>query len=197
MASDSYPLSHGSLAGLTSTDHHTQYALPQTGPASTRPTGSWRFGRMYYSNDTQGFSFDTGAGWLDLTTAASKKTVRIPHTFTISGPVAVASGDTNYIPPFFVPVPTGQTVKYVGCRYRINSGTSAEFSLFRNPYSGGDNNFTPALAAATTTAYTAVDTTTYPGADVIADGDAVRLVISAISGAPQNMTVTLYFDYSF
>lgn len=195
MATDSYPLSHGSLAGLSGTDHHTQYGIWFSGPATTRPTAPYRFGRWYYANDTSQVSLDTGAAWLDMASKAyvdsqvagfaiPAKTIRIPHTFTISGPVGVLTGDTNYLPPFFVPVPTGQTVKFVGTRYRINSGTSATVQVNRNGalmWGGG-----------TVTTTTTGDTQNI----TLTNNDVIQFIVTAISGAPQNLSFTIYFDYT-
>lgn len=66
MAADVFPRSHGSLSGLSGTDHHTQYALVTSGAAAARPTGPYRAGRMYYATDTGILSWDQGAGWVDF-----------------------------------------------------------------------------------------------------------------------------------
>lgn len=66
MSSDVFPRSHGSLSGLSDTDHHTQYALVTSGAAAARPTGPYRAGRMYYATDTGVLSWDQGAGWVDF-----------------------------------------------------------------------------------------------------------------------------------
>lgn len=202
MSAESYPLSHGSLVGLTGNDHHPQYAMPGQGPASTRPTGPWRFGRLYYASDTSQLSFDQGAGWLDLASKAyvdtavagftSTKTVRVPHTFQVAGPVAVASGDTYYIPPFYVPKPTGQSVSLAKAIFRINSGASATVKLQRAALGG---------AAADITGFTGISVQTTDSwiggpSTALADGDKIALVVTAISGSPMNLTFTIYLDYT-
>lgn len=203
MATDSYPQSHGSLAGLSGTDHHPQYGLPISGPATSRPTAPYRFGRWYYATDTAAMSFDQGAGWLDMASKAyvdtqvagfstvdPPKTVRIPHTFTIAGPVGLPSGDTNYIPQFFVPVPSGQSVSIVAAHTKINSGTSVTWKLY--------NYSTPADVAGFTglVAQTTPLLTTPTAVPITINGTQIGPVITAISGAPQNMTITLYVTYT-
>lgn len=66
MAVDDFPRSHGSLSGLSDTDHHIQYALVLSGAAAARPAGPFRNGRMYYATDTGVLSWDQGAGWVDF-----------------------------------------------------------------------------------------------------------------------------------
>jgi hypothetical protein len=112
------------------------------------------------------------------------KTARLPHTWTVAGAVAVPSGDTNFIIPFFVPVPGGQTVTLAGARYRINSGTSATVKLQRN---GVDVAGFTGLAVTTTAATTS-------GSQALADGDMLALVVTAVAGSPVNMTFTVYLD---
>lgn len=70
MAVDDFPRSHGSLSGLSDTDHHIQYALVLSGAAAARPAGPFRNGRMYYATDTGVLSWDQGAGWVDFAVAA-------------------------------------------------------------------------------------------------------------------------------
>jgi hypothetical protein len=111
------------------------------------------------------------------------KTIRIPHTWAISGDVKVPSGDVDFILPFFVPVPVGQTVALASLRARINGGTSATIEVRKNGVAVGST------ATVTTTSADIARTTTF------ADGDALTLVVTAISGQPKNMTVTAYLDY--
>lgn len=117
------------------------------------------------------------------------KVVRIPHTFTITGEVKVASGDTSFIPPFFVPVPVGQTAVLVGVRSVIKSGTSVTFDVLRDGFtvSTGWSGIVAATApsdfAGTPTGWT--------------DGQYLSMVVTAVSGTPKNLSVTVYVDYTF
>jgi hypothetical protein len=46
----------------------------------------------------------------------------IPHTWTISGDAAVATGDIDYLNPFFISAPSGQTVSLIALSCKTNSG---------------------------------------------------------------------------
>lgn len=135
----------------------------------------------------------TGADAVALTTATAagrkllgtaSNAVRIPHSWTIGGEVKVASGDTDYIVPFFVPVPAGRYVTAVAARSRINGGTSATVKLQKN---GVDQ----VTGLSVTTSNTTHDFTDFS----LADGDRINLVVTAVSGVPKNLTFTLYLDY--
>lgn len=109
------------------------------------------------------------------------------HTFIIPGTIAVASGATNYIPPIFVTVPSGMTVKLSKCRYIIRAGTSVTFKLQKN---GSDITGFTGMSATTTAA------STTPTAVTLADDDRIAVVVTAISAAPDSLSVKLVLDYS-
>lgn len=113
------------------------------------------------------------------------KTVRYTQTWTIGGYVNVPIGDIDYINPIFVSVASGQTLKLVACRHRINSGTSATVKLQRN---GSD------IAGFTGMSVTTTATTTDPADVTLADADQLALVVTAISGSPQNLSLSLIFE---
>lgn len=112
------------------------------------------------------------------------KTIRVPHTWAITGSIAVPSGDTDYIPPFFIPVPSGQTANLVAARYRINSGTSATVKLQQNGVDIGG--------------YTGLSVTTTPTSTTssvaLADNDLLALIVTAVAGTPKNLSFTVYLD---
>lgn len=112
---------------------------------------------------------------------------RYSHSFLISDTVNVASGDVDFIPPIFVPVKSGNTVQLVAVRYKINSGTSVTFKLQRN---GVD------VTGATSMSCTTTATTTDFSDVTCADGDVVAMVVTAVSGTPKNMSVSLYWEIS-
>lgn len=60
-----YPRHHGSLSGLSDTDHHTQYALDTQGLISARPLPGRR-GRLYYATDESILYRDTGTTWVSV-----------------------------------------------------------------------------------------------------------------------------------
>lgn len=111
---------------------------------------------------------------------------RFGHTYIIGGDIKVASGNTDYIPPFFISEPSGQVVTLIKCRYRINAGTSVTFKLQRNL---ADITGFTSMSATTTTAETT------PTAVGLADNDAIAPVVTAVSGTPQNMTVGIFLNY--
>lgn len=112
------------------------------------------------------------------------RTVRVVHTWTISGSIAVPSGDTDYIPGMWVPVPAGQTVALVAVRYRINSGTSATIKL-----QGGGVDIGGFTGLSATTA----DTST-TGSVAMTDNLYLAPVVTAVAGSPKNMSVSVFFD---
>jgi hypothetical protein len=122
--------------------------------------------------------------------AASSVVLRTVHSFTIAGGIRVPSGDVDYIPPFRVHKTTTQTVKLVEVSYRLNNGaggTTATFQLEKNGASmTGFTGIT--VNSATWNAVT-------PTAITLADNDQLALVITAIVGLPQNLSVTLVLEH--
>lgn len=114
--------------------------------------------------------------------------VRLPHTWAIPGAIAVASGSTNYIVPWFVTAYSGQTVRIARARYVIQSGTSANVKVQINGVDAtGFTNLTVNTTAATTD----------PTDVTVADGDRIALIVNSITGAPMNMTFTLTVEYVY
>ena len=140
-----------------------------------------------------GTSIEHTVSAIDYREATGPRTLRIPHTFMIPGDALVPSGDVSYIPPFFVPViATVQTVSIVGARFRINSGTSATFSLRRNNGVGAIADLAAAYAGLVAgTADGAVNSSV-----ALADGDKIAPVITAVAGTPRNVSITVYLDYT-
>jgi len=141
-----------------------------------------------------------GVVWYDTTTSKlrareggtdkdviAEKTFRIPHTWAISGEISVPSGDTDFIIPFFVSLPAGQTAALVKARHRINSGTSATVKLQKN---GLD------VTGFTGISVTTTDSTTDPTDVAIADDDDIALIVTGVSGTPTNLTFTIFIEYT-
>lgn len=120
----------------------------------------------------------------------SSKVIRIPHTWHIPGDVKVAAGDVDYVLPMFVAKPAFQTMQIVSVRHRINSGTSATFTIGRD----ASQVITSGIVATTT------DTTTAVAQGVeqtgVGDGGRLYLAVTAVSGLPKNLTVTAFIDYT-
>lgn len=142
MATDSYPQNHGSLAGLSSTDHHTQYPLLATSTAAARPTAPWRFGRLHYATDTSAFSFDQGAGWAAVPTTTAAQTWAGLQTFSTQPSMAgftVVPGD-NWVPSTVVnsSIAAGSTMPHYGFGFAdFNDGAGGVgANMFASAYYG-------------------------------------------------------------
>lgn len=128
------------------------------------------------------------AGSIAANKLASYPKLVVPHTYTISGGVLVAVGQVDYINPFFVKVPASQTVKLISARYVIASGGSATFKVQIN---GADAAGFTGMVATTT------DAETNPADITLADNSKVALVITSVAGSPLNLSVTLFFEYTW
>lgn len=115
---------------------------------------------------------------------ADKSAIVLPHTHTwaISGEIKVPSGDTDFILPMFVFVPSGWTAVVSRCRHIINSGTSVTAKLQKN---GSD------LTGFTGISVTTTATTTNPADQAITDTDKLALVVTAVAGTPKNMSFSV------
>ena len=126
-----------------------------------------------------------GSDWVPTTPVAHVN--RIGHTWAISGEIKVASGDTDFLIPFFVSLASGQTAKIVKARHVINSGTSATVKVQKN---GADVTGFTGIVVGTTAG------NTDPADVTIADDDKLALVVTAVNGTPKNMTFTLFLEYT-
>ena len=129
----------------------------------------------------QGVKGDTGAAGPAGSTGPAGPAFQV-KTFIVGGAIAVPSGDTNYIPPAFVYVPSGVAQSLKSVRYVIHSGTSVTFKLQKN---GVDITGFTGLSATTSAGVTT------PTAVALADGDQLAVVVTAVSGSPQNMSIGL------
>ncbi len=131
---------------------------------------------------------DLGIPATDLTSAVQAsltKQYNYTQTWAIGGYINVPIGDIDYINPMFLSVISGQTLKLVGCIHRINSGTSATVKLTRN---GVD------ITGYTGIPVTTVSSVTTAAAVTLANNDLLQLVVTAVSGSPQNLTLSLIFE---
>lgn len=103
------------------------------------------------------------------------------HTYAIAGNI----NTTDFIPPMFFQKLAGQTSTLKKVVYRVQTGTSATVKLQRN---GSDITGYTAISATTSKAATLQD-------QVLADGDELALVVTAISGTPANLTFTLVIEH--
>lgn len=145
---------------------------------SGRPVGPG-IGQLGYNVTLKVIEVWSGTQWESTN---PKKKITIPHTFTISGPIAISSGNDYFIPPFFVPAPAGQTVRLTGGRHDLRSGGTVLFNIQLG-----------------STVVTSGVVTTAPGTmtldNSIPNGQLVYFVVTGITETPQNLTCTLYLEY--
>lgn len=121
--------------------------------------------------------------------AASSHThsIRQGHTWGISGEIKVASGDTDFLNPFFISLASGQSAKITSARHKINGGTSATVKVQKN---GVD------VTGFTGISVTTTSTTTNPADVTLAENDRLALVVTAVNGAPTNLSFTLFIEHT-
>jgi len=112
-------------------------------------------------------------------------TMRIPHTWAISGEIKVPVGQTDFIVPMFVSLAAGQTAELVKVRHQIQAGTSVTADLEINGV--GATGFT-GISITTT------PTDTDPADVALSNNDELALVVSAVAGTPQNMSFTAFIE---
>ena len=165
------------------------------GPAGpTGPSASWGTITGTLSNQTDLQSALDGKAAsshthvkADITDFDHTHTFRYGHTWAISGEVKVASGDTDFILPFFISMASGQTAQVVKARYKINSGTNCNVKIQKNDVDlTGFTNITVTQTAATTA----------PAAQSLAEDDKLALVVNSVSGTPKNLSFTLFIEYT-
>jgi len=138
------------------------------------------------STNSQGyilFSKGDGSGggvWGSPSTLT--KTRYVTHTFAVSGTLAVPSGATNFLPPFFMVLASGETATLVSVRYMVRSGTCT-FTLNQN--GSGAAGFT-GISVTTT------PTSTTPTAVAVSNNDYFAPVLTAVSSA-DGLSVTVVF----
>lgn len=173
----------GSSSAVARADHRhaiaTATAGAITGTAAEGSSSS--FARADHDHSYAAGSIPGSA----LEGGTTTKVIRSPHTWAVQGEIKVPSGDTDYIPGFFIAEPGAQTVKVVAARYKINSGTSATVKIQKN---GVDLTGFTAISVGTTAA------DTNPADQDVADGDYITLVVTAVSGAPKNLSFSLLLE---
>lgn len=104
-------------------------------------------------------------------------------TFTWSGEVTTASLEEFRT---WLGVASGETKKLVKMTARLASGTKATIKLQRN---GADATGFTALGALSTE-----DKSLTPTAIEVADGDVLKIVVTAVEGTPKGLSVTVYLE---
>lgn len=106
--------------------------------------------------------------------------VNFSQTYSVSGTLVVPSGATGYLPPFFMPVGTGQTVSLYAVIYEVRSGT-CDINIEHNGTA-----ISSGLAVSTTPTETAVSAT-------VANNDTFQVVITSVSSA-DGLSCSFYFE---
>lgn len=148
--------------------------------------GQATFARLGKGTALQGLRMNSGATAPEWATGTALPTTAVfysTHTWALSGAIAVPSGDTDFINPMYVAEGANETVVLDKVRYKLNSGTSATFKL---QVAGSDATGFTGLSATTTA------TTTNPTDVAVSDTDAIVPVVTAVSGLPVNLTITIF-----
>ena len=110
----------------------------------------------------------------------------ITRTYAITGPIDVASGAQNYIPSFPVKLLNGETMYLVGiCAYTRSASLTMDFYHNVGTISG----LTGINVTSGGPGYVAA-----PSPVLVADGDEFSPVVTAISGAPDGLSVSFVFS---
>jgi len=115
--------------------------------------------------------------------SSAPTSLTLPYTYSVSGTLYVPSGSANYLPPFFFPVPSNQTVTLVSVIGMVRSG-SCDLSI--------DKNGTGITGLTGLTFSTSASTHTPTSTVTVADNDYFAPVISSVSSA-DGLSLTFYF----
>lgn len=108
--------------------------------------------------------------------------IRTPHGFTYPGEVQVET-----IPGFYVSLAEGESIKLVGMKYKIGSGTNCKVSLIQN---GSKLSGFKEIEVTTSAAEVS-------GKSVVVNkGDRFELTIESISGTPKALMLTLFLEHT-
>ncbi|MDD4292001.1 MAG: hypothetical protein PHX51_07200 [Clostridia bacterium] len=153
---------------------------------SAKSSSALKVGEAYLITDENRIAVGTAVNaYAECVMLTDSRKALIDHTWTISGEIKVPSGDTDFICPMFVSVPSGKTVKLIRAIHKINYGTSVTAKLQKN---GSD------ITGFTSLSVTTTKTTTNPDDVTLADGDVIALVVTAVSGTPKNLSFTITLE---
>lgn len=123
-------------------------------------------------------------------------TFQTAHTWAVAAPIAVASGQTDYIPPMRVPIRSSQTVKIARVEARLNNGAVGTTVSFKVQKNGADIAGFGTTASPLVTPATTAWAETDPTDVALADGDELSVMVTAIAGAPQNLSVSVVLEHT-
>lgn len=143
---------------------------------------------LYYLGNTTALGFEDQGATVGTQTVPQLglKTTQVTRTYAVSGSLALPSGGTNFLPPFFMTVSPGETVRFLGVQGMVRSATSVTLEVQQN---GSNVSGLGAVVVGTTA------TRTYATAPVtVSDGDAFAPVLTAISGTPDGLSLSFLFE---
>jgi hypothetical protein len=108
----------------------------------------------------------------------------VNRTYSVSGPIAVPSSGTNFLPPFHYVILMGETVTFKGVYCELRTG-SATIDIEQN---GSAIAGLSSLSVTTTGTYTAAS-----GTVSVASLDSFAPVVTAVSSTPDGMEITFVF----
>lgn len=127
-----------------------------------------------------------GDGQSTTVWSATGNTLRLAATYIGPGTLSLPSGSTNYIPPLIVPVPSGQTVNFVGVAGFLRDGSSVQMNITQTGVT------VPGLSGITVT--TAMTAFYLPTSVSVANLDYFSPVYTVLNGTPGNLALAFVFD---
>lgn len=164
---------------FTSLGHGPVSLFAYSGNPNTYITAAAK-GDLCVDTTTPGLWQASGAGtaWVAIGGSSGTKTFQTSQTYSISGTLTVPSGASGYLPPFYVPVASGQTATLTGVRHSLRAG-SAGINITHNGSS-----------------FSSITTTTTPTTSTfsvsITSDDTFAPVITSVSGA-DGLSMSFYF----
>lgn len=127
------------------------------------------------------------------------KRLRITHTFGVAGAVHVPSGQTDVILPMRVALPSASLVLPFGTTYatlvnvshRLGNGAGGTSVTYKVQRNGADLTGFGPLTTGSDSNWASVT----PTEVALANGDSLAPVVTAISGSPLNLSITLGLAY--
>jgi hypothetical protein len=161
---------------------------------STTPSGSGSEA-LYRQIGTYDWDGSAITGWTQTVGPGPRRWHEV-HTWAIPGPLNVVSGHSDYIPPFYLSLRSGQVARLVGAYAEIETGTSVNLKLRRKPWGSSEADVTGMTAMSITTTPSETLLTTPLG---LAHKDRFRLVVNSSpgpSGSPQNLTFSVVVEHT-
>lgn len=178
----------GKPSSFTPTGHAGSHAAGGSDPLTPEAIGAVPVAAV---GDPNGVASLTGG---KLTPAQDPdKVFHVTHEWAIPGEIRMAAGTTDYLLPFQLgTLADGQTVKLKSLICYLQGGTSATIKLARTPWGGAE--------ADLASPYTGIVASTTPqeitGDVALSARDRLRLVVTAVNGAPTNLVVSLTIEHT-